>query len=59
MVAVSVADAKSVTVTEPPRSPPSVIVKSSTLKSNVPSESSYVAEIPDSVLLETIAPTMS
>ena len=59
MVAVSVADARSVIVTEPPRSPASVTVKSSTLKSNVPSLSWYATAIPLSVLEDTIAPTMS
>ena len=50
---------KSVIVPEPVTSPVRDIVGSLTLKSKVPSESSYVTEIPFSVLDDTIPPTTS
>ena len=43
----------------PVTSPLNVIVESPTSRSIVPSPSWYVTDIPDSVLLENIAPTMS
>ena len=48
-----------VIVAEPSTSPEMVITGSFTLKSSLPLVSSYVTEIPDSVLLEIISPTRS
>ena len=50
---------RSVIVAEPVTSPVNEIVGSLTLKSKVPSESSYVTLIPLSVLDDTIPPTTS
>ena len=50
---------KSVIVAEPVTSPVKEMVGSLTLKSKVPSPSSYDTDIPLSVLDDTIAPTIS
>ena len=59
MVMVALALARFVMLALPETSPKKVRVKSATSKSKVLSVSSYVTDIPFSVLLVTMAPTVS